>query len=392
MPIRPPPAPPAALAAPSATAGRLRHLAQARRRCAPTAALRRAPCRAALLGASAAAAGLAAALGRAGTIVTVIEPDPDDAARLAAHLRRSAPRAVVSATPSAAAGSDLVLWTGGPTRPDADPAEDAARTAGAIAAVVAAAPDGAATAVLGEDALPPGRPGTVAVRLAVPGSGLVELMAASDTDPTALSRLAGMAAAVGCVPLIVPPGAEGAAAGLLAQWCRAAEALIFAGTVPWELDEAVEALGFALGPCALMDRIGLDAVVARAARLRVQGKAVAGPGVVARMLAEGRLGRQAGVGWYRYPGGGGRVVDPLVEDLVREEARFAGVRPEGRPPAAAAAALVAALEGEARRLATTGATAHRGDVAVAAMLALGAPLGLDLGLRPGDTIAGSLHR
>ena len=44
-----------------------------------------------------------------------------------------------------------------------------------------------------------------------------------------------------------------------------------------------------------------------------------------RMVAEGRLGKKTGVGWYRYPGGGGKVVDPLIEDLVREEAHFAGV-------------------------------------------------------------------
>ncbi|MDO5530029.1 MAG: enoyl-CoA hydratase, partial [Paracoccus sp. (in: a-proteobacteria)] len=36
-----------------------------------------------------------------------------------------------------------------------------------------------------------------------------------------------------------------------------------------------------------------------------------------------RLGAQAGVGWYRYPGGGGKVVDPLLEDMMVEEAYFA---------------------------------------------------------------------
>ncbi len=44
-----------------------------------------------------------------------------------------------------------------------------------------------------------------------------------------------------------------------------------------------------------------------------------------RMVQEGRLGKKAGVGWYRYPGGGGRVDDPLVEDLIREESHFAKV-------------------------------------------------------------------
>jgi 3-hydroxyacyl-CoA dehydrogenase len=43
------------------------------------------------------------------------------------------------------------------------------------------------------------------------------------------------------------------------------------------------------------------------------------------------LGKKAGVGWYRYPGGGGKVIDPLVEDLCREEAHFARVPPRDWP-------------------------------------------------------------
>ena len=43
------------------------------------------------------------------------------------------------------------------------------------------------------------------------------------------------------------------------------------------------------------------------------------------MVDEGRLGKKVGVGWYRYPGGKGRVDDPLIEDLIREEAHFAKV-------------------------------------------------------------------
>ena len=41
---------------------------------------------------------------------------------------------------------------------------------------------------------------------------------------------------------------------------------------------------------------------------------------VDRAYEEGRQGRAAGWGWYRYPGGGGPVEDPLVEDLLLEEA------------------------------------------------------------------------
>lgn len=48
-----------------------------------------------------------------------------------------------------------------------------------------------------------------------------------------------------------------------------------------------------------------------------------GSPILGRMVAEGRIGKVGGVGYYRYPGGGGAVVDPLIEDLILEEAYYA---------------------------------------------------------------------
>lgn len=93
------------------------------------------------------------------------------------------------------------------------------------------------------------------------------------------------------------------------------EDLLFRHTTPWELDEALEACGFELGPCEAMDLLGLEKVLARCPDRP-------GP-VLRRMVAEGRMGKIGGVGFYRYPGGGGAVIDPLIEDLIREEAWFA---------------------------------------------------------------------
>jgi 3-hydroxyacyl-CoA dehydrogenase len=95
------------------------------------------------------------------------------------------------------------------------------------------------------------------------------------------------------------------------------EELLFHHTNPWELDEALVAWGFTRGPCEAQDLIGLDVV-----RGRQSGPVTP---VLSRMLAEGRMGKKGGVGFYRYPGSGGAVIDPLIEDLIREEAWFAKV-------------------------------------------------------------------
>ena len=94
----------------------------------------------------------------------------------------------------------------------------------------------------------------------------------------------------------------------------ACDHLLMCHTNPWELDEGLCEWGYATGPCEVMDHLGLYIVLER--------RAGAGSTILRRMVAEGRMGKIGGVGHYRYPGGGGAVIDPLIEDLILEEAYF----------------------------------------------------------------------
>ncbi|WP_299860983.1 3-hydroxyacyl-CoA dehydrogenase family protein [uncultured Roseobacter sp.] len=104
----------------------------------------------------------------------------------------------------------------------------------------------------------------------------------------------------------------------------AADQLLMQSTNPWELDAAMTDFGFPTGVCEGQDDVGLDAILQRQNAASRSHEVTFSP-ILPRMVAEGRLGRKVGVGWYRYPGGGGLVIDPLVEDLLREEAWFAGI-------------------------------------------------------------------
>lgn len=95
---------------------------------------------------------------------------------------------------------------------------------------------------------------------------------------------------------------------------RTTEMLLYHHTNPWELDEALCNWGYAMGPCEAQDLLGLEQVLTRV-------DTWPGP-VLPRMVMEGRQGKLSGVGFYRYPGGGGAVIDPLIEDLILEEAWF----------------------------------------------------------------------
>ena len=97
----------------------------------------------------------------------------------------------------------------------------------------------------------------------------------------------------------------------------AGEHLLYYYTNPWELDEALCDWGYTMGPCEAQDLVGLEKVLARVPDRNVP--------ILPRMVAEGRMGKGGGVGYYRYPGGGGAVIDPLIEDLILEEAWFGKV-------------------------------------------------------------------
>jgi 3-hydroxyacyl-CoA dehydrogenase len=98
--------------------------------------------------------------------------------------------------------------------------------------------------------------------------------------------------------------------------------------------------------------------------------------ILPRAHAEGRIGRALGWGWYRYPGGGGRVIDPLIEDLAREEARFARVDPVPMTRADIARRLCDVVAAEVQALARD--AVPPAAVALAARLAIGWPLDRDL--------------
>lgn len=83
------------------------------------------------------------------------------------------------------------------------------------------------------------------------------------------------------------------------------------------------------------------------------------------------MGKKGGVGHYRYPGGGGAVIDPLIEDLILEEAWFAKVTRHDLSDAELVARMQAAQAAAVGRLLQQGA--DRATLARACQLALHAP-------------------
>ncbi|MDP1937940.1 MAG: 3-hydroxyacyl-CoA dehydrogenase NAD-binding domain-containing protein [Hylemonella sp.] len=105
---------------------------------------------------------------------------------------------------------------------------------------------------------------------------------------------------------------------LYAAYRRQCEFMIEEGAWPEQVDAALQAFGFAMGPFAVADLSGLDI----AWRMRQAQAATRDPKaryvhIPDRLCEAGRLGRKTGAGYYRYPEGSkGPQVDDAVHQLI----------------------------------------------------------------------------
>ncbi len=112
---------------------------------------------------------------------------------------------------------------------------------------------------------------------------------------------------------------------ILAPYLNEAGWLAQEGTPIDAIDRTMTAFGFPVGPMALLDEVGLDVAEKAAAVLaEAFGERLAPAPGLSRLVQDGRLGRKAGQGFYRYADGKKAGVDPAAVALL-------GVRPSGGP-------------------------------------------------------------
>lgn len=154
--------------------------------------------------------------------------------------------------------------------------------------------------------------------------------------------------ALGKQVITTKPEGQFAASRLSTKFYETLDRLLLEGSLPFEIDEALTTFGFAIGPYEAQDLAGLDASYYERKQLKILDPHSKQACVIAdRMVQEGRLGKKVSVGWYRYPGGGGAVIDPLLEDLIVEEARFAKIERRSICDQEVVSRVVSALTDEA---------------------------------------------
>jgi 3-hydroxyacyl-CoA dehydrogenase len=94
------------------------------------------------------------------------------------------------------------------------------------------------------------------------------------------------------------------------------------GALPEQVDKAMVAFGYPVGPFAVNDMSGLDVSYDTRKRRAAADPNYRGLPITDRLVEMGRLGQKTGAGWYRYEKGGRTpIVDPEVHRVIREVAQ-----------------------------------------------------------------------
>jgi len=151
---------------------------------------------------------------------------------------------------------------------------------------------------------------------------LLEVVRGRDTAPATVEAAVALGKRLGKVPVVVGNCDGFVGNRMLLGYKREAEFLVLAGATPKDVDDALEAFGFAMGPFAVSDLAGVD-VGWRAKQERIKRGAPPPFSVTDlpdELVAAGRLGQKSGKGYYRYEKGDRtRYPDPEVDALVAKE-------------------------------------------------------------------------
>lgn len=129
---------------------------------------------------------------------------------------------------------------------------------------------------------------------------LVEVIEQTHNDARAVQMGASFCTAIGKSPVIVKSAPGFLVNRVLMPYMMAAILRVENGEDRVMIDKAAEAFGMPMGPIELMDMVGLDIGKSVAEEL---GETVQPNGLFANLLADGKLGRKAGEGFYKWQSG-----------------------------------------------------------------------------------------
>ena len=161
---------------------------------------------------------------------------------------------------------------------------------------------------------------------------------------------------------------------MINQYFVQALAMLDEGASPQQVDRAIEAFGFAMGPFRMSDLAGNDISWHIRKRQYAEGKLKA-PALAADRLCElGRLGQKSGAGWYDYrPGDREAYPSPVVEQLLATARAELKTPQRSLDDAEIVDRLVYALVNEGARILEEGIAQRASDIDLVYLTGYGFP-------------------
>ncbi|MEO1192980.1 MAG: 3-hydroxyacyl-CoA dehydrogenase NAD-binding domain-containing protein [Pseudomonadota bacterium] len=156
---------------------------------------------------------------------------------------------------------------------------------------------------------------------------LLEIVQAEKTAPEVLKTALQVGKLMGKVSVVAKVCDGFIGNRMLKYYQRQINYMLEDGALPQQVDAAITAFGFAMGPFAVGDLAGIDIGYFN----RRREDATRDPNeryvdIADKLYELGRLGQKTGAGWYRYePGNRKPLPDPLVEELVLEASARKGI-------------------------------------------------------------------
>jgi 3-hydroxyacyl-CoA dehydrogenase len=204
---------------------------------------------------------------------------------------------------------------------------------------------------------------------------LLEVVRGSHTSADVIATAMAVGAALGKVPVQC-----GNAFGFIGNriynaYRKQCEFMLEDGALPEQVDGALTAMGFAMGPFAVADLSGLDI----AWRMRKAQAASRDPreryvDILDRLCEQGRLGRKSGAGYYTYEAGKASATsDATVRQIVEQASAQRGIVRRPIAPAEIQRRALLAMVNEAASVVAEGIASRPGDVDVVMAQGYGFP-------------------
>ncbi len=198
---------------------------------------------------------------------------------------------------------------------------------------------------------------------------LVEVVRGARTDPGAVETIAALAVRMGKVPVVTRDGPGFLVNRILGLALNEAGHLLDEGCDAQALDRVWTDFGMPMGPCRLIDEIGMDvARHAGDALARAFGERMAPSASLAALGESGRPGRKGGRGFYLYEHGRRKRFDATVYADMGQSARRVA-----KDPKRVCDRIVLGMVNEAARILEDGIVGSAADVDLGMVMGTGFP-------------------